>query len=86
MITGETLRLIAAKLLNLDFDTLADAGVLKRARSGQPAVGGSDWRMLHDDPLMFLVKLPADRREKLARLISPETPISKVGVDTPPLP
>lgn len=68
--TGSELREIAAKMLNFDFDDLADAGVLTRKADGTPSVGGSDWRRYNDDPLTFICKLPTERRDALAAMLS----------------
>lgn len=68
--TGEELRQVAVRMLNFDFDELADAGVLIRNADGSIAVGGSDWKRYNDDPLTFIAKLPTPRREILAAMLS----------------
>ena len=50
----------------MDRATLEDAGVLKRGQ-----VGGSDWKRFNDDPMMFIIKLPDDKLEALAKVITP---------------
>lgn len=77
MLTGRDLREIAAKMMNLDFHQLADAGVLTRGPDGRPSVGGSDWDRFSRDPLVFICKLPDDRRDILAAMVSPyKTPVA----------
>ena len=66
--TGRELREIAAKLYNLDFDTLVEAGVLDPVENGTSSQG---FGLLAVDPLRFILRLPDDRREALARLVSP---------------
>ena len=70
-ITERDLRQIAAKLMNLDFDVLANAGVLTRKPDGSPSEGGLDWKRFNNDPLVFICKLSADRRTALAELVQP---------------
>lgn len=65
--TPKELRDVAHIMLNLDKDTLEDAGVLKRGQ-----VGGSDWKRFNDQPLMFILKLPDDKLEKLTAVIAAE--------------
>jgi hypothetical protein len=69
-LTGDQLHELAARMLWLDFDTLADAGVLTRRPDGKPSKGGSDWTRFNADPLVFIAKLPTDRRNKLAALLN----------------
>lgn len=64
------LKTIAHILINLDFDQLADAGVLERGSDGRPAEGGSSWERFNRDPLMFILKLPDDKLDALVRLIN----------------
>jgi hypothetical protein len=68
-ITAKTLKTIAQKLCNYDAYQLIDAGVLVADSKGRPAVGGSDWNRFCDDTLMFIIKLPEDRLENLAKLL-----------------
>jgi hypothetical protein len=65
--TPRQIKGFAFVMANLDRDTLEQEGVLT---PGQ--VGGSDWKRFNDDPLTFILKLPADRLEKLARVIADE--------------
>lgn len=61
---GRTLRNIAAILHNLDKDELEKAGVIRPG-----AVGGSDWDRFNRDVGTFILKLPDDRRDALAKMI-----------------
>ncbi len=67
MISGKDLREIARIMLNIDRDQLEQDGIIK---PGQ--VGGSDWKRFSNEPLMFILKLPPDRLDKLAALVSTE--------------
>ena len=51
-------------LHNMDLDTLEKAGVIT-----PHARGGSDWTRFNKDLTTFVLKLPADRIERLAALI-----------------
>ena len=51
-------------LLNIDLDELEKAGVITPG-----ATGGSDWTRFNNDPLIFIVKLPGGRFDKLWELI-----------------
>jgi hypothetical protein len=52
-------------LHNMDLDTLETAGVI-----APNARGGSDWTRFNNDLTTFVLKLPADRLERLAALAS----------------
>jgi hypothetical protein len=69
MIDARTLREIAARLYNYDAYLLIDAGVLIADENGHPRKGGSDWERYNLDILTFILKLPDDRLENLARLL-----------------
>lgn len=81
MLAGRDLREIAAKMANLGFDDLADAGVLRRGSDGKPSLGGSDWHRFNTDPLMFILKLPDDRRDILAAMVSPYRTVPKPSME-----
>lgn len=63
--TAANLRELFMTLMNLDLSDLERAGVI-----APDANGGSDWTRFNNDIGMFVVKLPSDRREKLASLIN----------------
>jgi hypothetical protein len=65
--TPADLKNFAYVMLNLDRDTLEQAGIMK---PGQ--VGGGDWRRFNDEPMIFILKLPADKLEILAKIITEE--------------
>lgn len=73
-ITGGQLLGLAMFLGNVDADELADEGILRRNADGSHATSGSDWSRFNDDLVTFIAKLPDDRREKLADLISRRAP------------
>lgn len=73
-ITSGQLLGLASFLGNVSFDELADNGILVRMPDGSPRVGGSDWSRFNKDFVTFVMKLPDDRREKLAKLISDRAP------------
>jgi hypothetical protein len=62
---GKQLRAVFSILHNLDLKELEDAGIIIRG-----ANGGSDWRRFNNDVGTFILKLPEDRLEKLAVLVS----------------
>lgn len=66
MLTGRDLREIAAKMANLDLEELEQSGVIITSGSG-----GSDWHRFNTDPLMFILKLPSNRLDILASMVSP---------------
>jgi hypothetical protein len=55
-------------LHNMDLDTLEKAGVITPG-----ARGGSDWTRYQNDLTTFVLKLPADRLERLASLVCATT-------------
>lgn len=57
-------RNVCAILLNLDLDQLEAAGVITPG-----AKGGSDWTRFNKEPLIFVLKLPTERREALWALV-----------------
>lgn len=69
--TGPELREIAAKLYNLDFDTLVEAGVLAKWSDGATPDVHRGWQRFNNDPIEFILKLNDDQREALARLVTP---------------
>lgn len=50
---------------NISRDQLEKAGVIDSGASG-----GSSWSRFNDDPIMFILKLPARRLEALAKLLT----------------
>ncbi len=68
--TTEQLLGLARFLGNVDFDDLADAGVLRRREDGRPSVGGSDWGRFNRDFVTFVLKLPPERLAALCGLIN----------------
>jgi len=72
--TARKFRNAIAIILNLDFDELADAGVLRRHPDGMPTQGGSDWHRLNSDLGMFVLKLPTERLEALWSMIEARQP------------
>jgi hypothetical protein len=62
MTTVEFRRMFEA-LHNLDLATLEEAGVIL-----PDAKGGSDWTRFNNDLTTFVLKLPADRLERLVVL------------------
>lgn len=66
MTAGE-LKNLAYTWSNMDRSTLEQAGIIK---PGQ--IGGSDWTRFNRDPMMFVIKLHADRLEKLAEILNDE--------------
>ncbi len=54
---------LARAWANTSKDDLIGAGVI----TGNE--GGSDWTRFNSDPIMFILKLPRDRREALCRLL-----------------
>jgi hypothetical protein len=66
-LTPEELKSFAHVMLNLDRDTLEQAGIM---RPGQ--VGGGDWTRFNDEPMMFIMKLSPDNLKKLAEIVTNE--------------
>ena len=62
---------------NVDFNELADAGVLLRGHQGGPATGGSSWERFNRDFVTFVMKLPPGRLTKLCDLRQKLRPRSK---------
>ncbi|MCB1423184.1 MAG: hypothetical protein KDJ69_12110 [Nitratireductor sp.] len=58
-------------LLNIDLDELERAGVI---HPGNKDRGGSSWKRFNDEPLIFILKLPTERFEKLWQLIEERQP------------
>lgn len=69
MMDAKGFRNLCSVLLNVDLDDLETAGVITPG-----AKGGSDWRRFNNEPLIFVLKLPDDRREALWRLIQDRMP------------
>lgn len=65
MMTAPELRKLAYVLANINKHQLEEGDVVKKDQ-----VGGSDWNRFTDDPVMFIIKLPDDRLEKLMDLIN----------------
>jgi hypothetical protein len=65
MTTAEFRRMFET-LHNMELSTLEDAGVIT-----PNSRGGSDWNRFNGDLTTFVLKLPADRIEKLAALVAP---------------
>jgi hypothetical protein len=63
--TPAQLKDFAYAMSNMDRATLERSGVMK---PGQ--VGGSDWKRFNSDPMTFILKLPTDRLERLAIVIT----------------
>lgn len=74
ILNGRTLRNIAAILHNIDKDELEKAGIITPG-----AVGGSDWERFNRDVGTFILKLPDDRREALAEMISHRLRLANVA-------
>ena len=68
--TAAALREMAYRWCNWSAYDLIKAGVLVADSKGEPAVGGSDWERFNTDPWTFIIKLPDDRLEKLASLLT----------------
>ena len=68
--TAAALREMAYRMCNWSAYDLIKAGVLVADSKGEPAVGGSDWKRFNADPWTFIIKLPDDRLDKLADLVS----------------
>lgn len=66
---GEAFHNACRIMLNLDLDVLENAGVITPG-----ANGGSDWKRYNQDPLMFIIKLPTERYERLWALIQSRQP------------
>jgi hypothetical protein len=64
--TPTELKSLAFNWSNTPRDALEDAGIMKRGQ-----VGGSDWKRFNDDPMMFILKLPSDKLEALAKVLTP---------------
>lgn len=64
--TPAELKSLAYTWSNTSRDDLEQAGVMKRGQ-----VGGSDWKRFNDDPMTFILKLPADKLELLAKVLTP---------------
>jgi len=62
---SQQLKALAHAWSNIDRDELEIAGVMV---PGQ--VGGGDWHRFNDDPMGFIIKLPADKLQSLAVLIA----------------
>lgn len=56
-------------MLNIDLDELEKAGVITPG-----ANGGSDWKRFNEDPLIFMIKLPTERFNRLWALIEARQP------------
>lgn len=68
MMDAHRFRNIFAVIHDLDLWTLEDAGVITKG-----AKGGSDWTRFNNDIGTFVLKLPADRLQKLVALILSKT-------------
>jgi hypothetical protein len=64
MFTPHVLSSLAARWSNISKDQLVEAGVIGKGP------GGSDWKRFNSDPMMFIMKLPADRLPALCRLLN----------------
>lgn len=71
MDSANAFRNACAILMNLDLDVLVKAGVIKE---GNIDNGGSSWRRLNNEPLMFILKLDDDRLDRLWTLIQSRQP------------
>ncbi len=63
--TAAELYRLASVWANISRDMLVHAGVIDEGASG-----GSSWKRFNDDPIVFILKLPANRLEALAKLLS----------------
>lgn len=64
MMDAQKFRRMFHVLHNMDLDELLNAGVITPG-----ARGGSDWVRFNTDLTTFVLKLPADRVEKLTALV-----------------
>jgi hypothetical protein len=78
--TAADLLHLAYRMCNFSAHDLIKAGVLIADAAGNPAIGGSDWTRLNNDPMTFIIKLPRDRLDKLAALIDDDK-----CIDPPPI-
>lgn len=72
MWTKKDIKAFAYFLGNVDFNMLADNGVLFRNSNGNPTVGGCDWKRFNKDPISFFMKLPDEQMDKFATLAEKE--------------